>query len=50
MNLIISPSLNTPIIIRNIPAIIVATIRPSIPYWSMIPQIITTKAAVGPPI
>ena len=37
-------------IIRMIPAIIVATIRPSIPFCATIPATIVANAAVGPAI
>ena len=36
--------------IMMIPDRKVATIRPLVPYWAMMPYIMTTKAAVGPPI
>ena len=37
-------------IIRMIPAIIVATIRPSIPFCATIPATMVANAAVGPAI
>ena len=48
--LIKEPNLHNPMITRIIPAKIVATTSPSVQYWATIPYIITTNAAVGPPI
>ena len=50
INLIKSPKWNNPIRINITPAIRVATVNPAIPCSAIIPYIITTKAAVGPPI
>ena len=44
------PALISPKITIIIPASIVAITRPVNVYFSIIPHIITTKAAVGPPI
>ena len=50
INLIKLPNLQNPIIISRIPAIIVATTSPSIPFLATIPATIVAKAAVGPAI
>ncbi len=50
MYLIKEPNFNNPKITSIIPAINVAITSPSMPYFSMMPYIITTKAPVGPPI
>ena len=47
MNLIRLPNFNNPIRIRIIPARIVATIKPFIPFFATIPATIVAKAAVG---
>lgn len=44
------PSFKKPIIIRSIPAIIVAAARPDIPFLATIPATIVANAAVGPAI
>ena len=50
MNLISAPAFTKPRIIKMIPAIIVAMIRPSIPSVAMMPATIVANAAVGPAI
>ena len=50
MNLKMPPSLHNPITIKIMPAIIVAIIRPLMPYWAIIPATITMNAPVGPPM
>ena len=50
INLIRLPKWNSPIRIRNIPAIIVAMISPSIPSRATIPATMVANAAVGPAI
>ena len=50
MNLITPPSFARPKPIRMTPAISVATMSPSTPYFCTMPYTITTNAPVGPPI
>ena len=50
MYLIRLPSLRNPITINMIPARIVATISPFMPFWATIPATIVANAAVGPAI
>ena len=50
MNLKMTPILKTPMMIRIMPAIIVAIVRPDIPYWPTMPATNTMKAPVGPPM
>ena len=50
MNLKMAPILNTPIRIRNTPAMIVAMMSPCIPYCATIPATMTMNAPVGPPM
>ena len=44
------PMRQSPITIRMIPAIIVATVSPAIPYCPTMPATMTMNAPVGPPI
>ena len=50
MNLITTPSLKMPSSSRMMPAITVATARPSMPNWPIMPATMTMNAPVGPPI
>ena len=50
INLMSAPNLNTPISIKIIPARIVASASPSIPFLATIPATIDANAAVGPAI
>ena len=50
MNLIALPNLASPIATRITPAMSVATVSPSMPYFCTMPYTITTNAPVGPPI
>ena len=44
------PIFDSPIAMRKIPAMIVATASAPYPYWATIDATITIKAPVGPPI
>ena len=44
------PSFSTPNMMRNTPAMSVAMVRPSRPYFWIIPYMMMMKAPVGPPI
>ena len=44
------PSLKAPMSISSMPAMMVASIRPSIPFFATIPATMVAKAAVGPAI
>ena len=50
MNLNTPPIFSSPIATSMIPAIMLAIIRPCIPYCETIPATITMKAPVGPPM
>src|SRR5215212_6730703 len=49
-NLIATPSRAAPSAMRMTPAMSVATVRPSTPYFWTMPYTMTTNAPVGPPI
>ena len=50
MYLMMVPKCSTPKPMRNTPAISVAMVSPSMPYWPMMPETMTMNAPVGPPI
>ena len=50
MNLNTAPILHSPIAMRITPAMIVAIVRPCMPYWATMPETMTMNAPVGPPI